>query len=361
MKMKLAENIRTFRKNKNMTQEQLAEILNVTVGAVSKWESAATTPELSMLMELADFFETSVDVLLGYQCRSLHRNEVLQQMEDLKNHKNYEEALEVGENAFKKFPNDFDIVYQTALIYLDAGFECNKAYVLRAKQLFERSLELVNQSNDPHFSQWEIKNKLAKCYLNLREAETALEIYQENNFAGIHDAIIAEILSDILKRGEESIPYVRTAFRRTMESLTANIIALGSFYYQKHEVEKSNEAILWLISVLESLRPDSGCCDTDKNLINLLAVMAESYWEQKDICKTKECLYKACKMAKDYDKINPQEICICRFLPEKSQGANFYDFGNKALSYLEGRMAILQEESPEFYALWQKVKEEYTA
>lgn len=44
MEGKLAENIRALRKEKKMTQEQLAECLDVTVGAVSKWESGATTP-----------------------------------------------------------------------------------------------------------------------------------------------------------------------------------------------------------------------------------------------------------------------------------------------------------------------------
>ena len=66
MKIKLSENIRAFRKEHAMTQEQLAEVLNVTVGAVYKWESGQSVPELGTIVELADLFDTSVDVLLGY-------------------------------------------------------------------------------------------------------------------------------------------------------------------------------------------------------------------------------------------------------------------------------------------------------
>lgn len=42
--MKLAENIRAFRKRQGLTQEQLAEVLGVTVGAVYKWESRLSQP-----------------------------------------------------------------------------------------------------------------------------------------------------------------------------------------------------------------------------------------------------------------------------------------------------------------------------
>ncbi len=44
MKLTLSENIRSFRKERKMTQEQLATVLGVTVGAVYKWESGLSVP-----------------------------------------------------------------------------------------------------------------------------------------------------------------------------------------------------------------------------------------------------------------------------------------------------------------------------
>ncbi len=66
MNMKLAENIRAFRKERSLTQEQLSEALGVTAGAVYKWEARLSIPDLELILEMADFFDTSVDVLLGY-------------------------------------------------------------------------------------------------------------------------------------------------------------------------------------------------------------------------------------------------------------------------------------------------------
>lgn len=54
--MKLSTNIKELRKSHNLTQEQLAEAMNVTVGTVSKWESASSSPDIEMIVELADFF-----------------------------------------------------------------------------------------------------------------------------------------------------------------------------------------------------------------------------------------------------------------------------------------------------------------
>ena len=49
MAVSLAENIRRFRKERALTQEQLAEALGVTVGAVYKWEAGLSQPELGKL------------------------------------------------------------------------------------------------------------------------------------------------------------------------------------------------------------------------------------------------------------------------------------------------------------------------
>ena len=50
MKSRLAENIKTFRKERKMTQEQLAEAMGVTAGAVYKWESKQSNPDLNLII-----------------------------------------------------------------------------------------------------------------------------------------------------------------------------------------------------------------------------------------------------------------------------------------------------------------------
>lgn len=62
--MSLGENISFLRKQKKITQEQLAERMNVTRQTVSRWESDEITPELSKLIDLSDFFACNLDALV---------------------------------------------------------------------------------------------------------------------------------------------------------------------------------------------------------------------------------------------------------------------------------------------------------
>ena len=63
--MKLGKNINELRKQKNITQEELAAELGVTAAAVSKWEKGYTLPDVLMLCALADYFQVTADDLLG--------------------------------------------------------------------------------------------------------------------------------------------------------------------------------------------------------------------------------------------------------------------------------------------------------
>ena len=62
--MSLAENLQFLRAREGVTQEQLAERLNVSRQSVSKWESAASYPEMDTLLKLCDMFQVDMDTLL---------------------------------------------------------------------------------------------------------------------------------------------------------------------------------------------------------------------------------------------------------------------------------------------------------
>lgn len=61
----LSENIKTRRKSKGLSQEELAIKLNVVRQTISKWEQGLSVPDSDMLISLSEALETSVSTLLG--------------------------------------------------------------------------------------------------------------------------------------------------------------------------------------------------------------------------------------------------------------------------------------------------------
>ena len=66
MKDILGSNIVRYRKERDLTQEELAKQLNITYQAVSKWENGQTKPDISLLPLLASILNVSIDRLMGY-------------------------------------------------------------------------------------------------------------------------------------------------------------------------------------------------------------------------------------------------------------------------------------------------------
>ena len=64
--MDIGVKIKLLRKEKRVTQEELAEYLHISAQAVSKWETGASSPDIDMLPKLAIFFGTSLDHLLDF-------------------------------------------------------------------------------------------------------------------------------------------------------------------------------------------------------------------------------------------------------------------------------------------------------
>ena len=67
MDISFASNVRAMRENSRLTQQQLADKLSVTQRKISYWESGKIEPDLESLWRLADFFDVTIDELVGRQ------------------------------------------------------------------------------------------------------------------------------------------------------------------------------------------------------------------------------------------------------------------------------------------------------
>lgn len=114
--MSIGTTIKKLRRDKGLTQEQLAEFLGLSTNAVSQWECDKTAPDISHLPILANIFEVSADVLLEIDiAKSKKQAEIenfLKEESALFNQGKTAERLELCRSMQKKYPNDETVRYR---------------------------------------------------------------------------------------------------------------------------------------------------------------------------------------------------------------------------------------------------------
>ena len=73
----LSENLKTIRKQKGLSQEELAIRLHVVRQTISKWEKGLSVPDSDMLIRLAEIFEVNVSDLLGEKIEDEEKGDAL--------------------------------------------------------------------------------------------------------------------------------------------------------------------------------------------------------------------------------------------------------------------------------------------
>ncbi|OLR54986.1 transcriptional regulator [Hornefia porci] len=72
---KIGTFLKELRKEKDLTQEDLAEQLNVSNRTISRWETGSNMPDISMLVEIADFYEVSIPEIIDGERKSENMNQ----------------------------------------------------------------------------------------------------------------------------------------------------------------------------------------------------------------------------------------------------------------------------------------------
>ena len=116
MELYFAERLRKYRKEKDMTQEALAQVIGVSPQSVSKWECGDGYPDITLLPRIAHHFRITVDELIG--------NDELGQKADLDKfwdtvNNSYDkpaEMLELCRRYYRKYPENYAIMNQIGWI-----------------------------------------------------------------------------------------------------------------------------------------------------------------------------------------------------------------------------------------------------
>lgn len=116
MNLSIGEKIKQLRKQNDVTQEKLAEYLNISYQAISKWENGTALPDITMVIPIANFFGVSADELFGLDNQMEYEDikEYEKKQQYYKNHGFIMERLALCRNMAAKYPKNYQILLDLA-------------------------------------------------------------------------------------------------------------------------------------------------------------------------------------------------------------------------------------------------------
>lgn len=120
MELYIGDVINKLRKEKGVTQENLANAVGVSVAAVSKWESKNSYPDITILPSIARFFNTSIDKLLNYEIEISNEKvmEIVSKCATLFEKDNVENATKKCEEYLREYPNNLFLKFRMGSLYM---------------------------------------------------------------------------------------------------------------------------------------------------------------------------------------------------------------------------------------------------
>ena len=355
MEMKLAENIRAFRKERSLTQEQQSEVLGVTAGAVYKWEANLSVPDLELIVQMADFFDTSVDVLLGYKIKDNSLDATVKRLQEYRRKKD-RNGLSEAEKALKKYPNSFRIVKECAVIYRAFGIESkDRDLFRRALELLEKSRLLISQNEDPEISEETLYGKMAETYLGLGEADKSIELWKAHNAGGLYNHNIGHVLA-VCERADEALPFLSESLAKIVSDLCDTITGYVNVFLSRGDYDSARAILKLGIEFFFGLREENKPNFLDKVNSAMLATLAFAQFMSGKETAACESLQQAKALAAYFDDSPSYDESDIRFI-DRIEGASAHDdIGATAEEAVNNVVAECENEA--FTALWYSISEQ---
>ncbi|MDF2907229.1 MAG: DNA-binding protein [Herbinix sp.] len=173
------------RKERGITQEELANHLGVSKPAVSKWESGQSYPDILLLPILASYFDITVDQLIGYEPQMTKEDirKLYYRLTQSFTKEPFEKVFSECEEYLRKYFSCWQLQFQIGALLLN---HCNLAGSMdRTKEMIEIALELFlrieKSSEDVHLAKLSIQMQ-AVCHMSLARPQEAIDL-MENQVA----------------------------------------------------------------------------------------------------------------------------------------------------------------------------------
>lgn len=241
--IKLGEKIKYLRKEKNISQEVLANYLGVSFQAVSKWETGSTMPDVTMIPAIASFFRVSTDELFDFNLYEIEKavEEICCEAYKYR-FTDVEKSEQILREGLQRFPGN-DIILNNLLYTLD--------YEKRTDEVINLCKTLIEATKDDSVK-YDACRILATCYKENGQNDLVvpiLEIIPEIYFTKL------ELMASLLE-GEVSYEAAQKQKNLSVENLINMLIIVGKYLRASGEEEKAVSQFKIALKIMEAFEED---------------------------------------------------------------------------------------------------------
>ncbi len=308
--MSLGTTIKKLRREKDITQEQLAEYLGITSRAISQWECDRTSPDISQIPVLCNIFEVSSDELLGIDVSNKNKqiDELYNEMYQTAADGNQIKAVELAEKALILYPSSYKLMD----FYANEIFLYNNTFPIAVQENNKNKAVLYIEKILNECTDSEIRNNcLSMACLwypkigRTAEAEKLAKMLEGMNYT------CGELLGKMYT-GKKQFEVIRDEAIRQFTNVLALIDDListcdddGNRIYTDDEVLQLNQMC---IDMIKLYFPNGDYFFLAQDIEGAYRQMADIYATRKDTENTIACLNSATDYAIYFDILSTDSV-----------------------------------------------------
>lgn len=294
MELNIGEVIFTKRKEKLWTQEQLANAVGVSTPAVSKWETGATYPDITLLSPIARALDTTVDELLSYQneLTSDDITELTKKAALIYEADGFEAGWNYCQNLFREYPNSIPLKFYLGNLFQNFMIMKSNLDKQEIQNYYRQSANIYEEvlsSGHPKFS-YHTTIILIGFYAMLNELDRAEELLNGLPKITVNSDLLYSSIYALRGKTDEAIKLTQENIRRCVAQVNQSLSVLCTFAREQQDIDKAyilaktNIEMMRLFNIREkSTYPDMIkiliAQDKRQDALNYLEAYAQSIFE----------------------------------------------------------------------------------
>ena len=323
--LKIGEKIKELRKAQDVTQEKLADYLNISYQAISKWENGLALPDITLLPKLSSFFGVSTDWLLGADWikTDMFIEDTIIKAVNYKKEGKSEQAIHLLEKTLLQYPNNFLLISE--LIETKVQRFTNKDNEIWLDDIVKKSNIVLDNCTDDAI-RYKVKTNLAFAYsfCNKREdAEMICDTFPEVAYSKIE-------MYSMIAPPKERIKYKKGCVGRDCESIFIDMLSIAKHHYCFAEAKNALPICEMVIKIID-IMGNEGFLKFHK--AEAFADMANAYAKLQDKGNTLKYMKKAFNEYLEMDILSETETVY------KTPILEGQTFGKDKITYWNGESA----------------------